>query len=186
VNVSLLSKEFFRVIDERVGPFDRPFQFRVFPFDAGGAVNFMTVGVGRGEPFITYVTWDLLGHEQQKRGSFGRYELLATCDDEQWCSDVLTKIGRLGLEELFEPGDTLDIGQWVSADAPIQGVLFEEAFCAELLGEHCGLLRCLGVTRLELEFAMKHGSRALIERLERAHIYPQTMIHRKESVELAA
>ena len=185
MSLSLLSKEFFRVIDERVGPFDRPFEFRVFPFDAGGALNFLTVGIGRSEPFVTYVTWDLFGHEQQKRGSFGRYELLATCDDAQWCSDVLTKIGRLGLQELFEPGDTLDIGQWVNADAPIQGVVFEEAFCAELLGEHCGLLRCIGVTRPELEFAMKHGTPALIERLDRAHVYPHTMIHRKESIELA-
>ncbi|MCX6923232.1 MAG: suppressor of fused domain protein [Verrucomicrobia bacterium] len=185
MNVSLLSKEFFRVIDERIGPFDRPFQFQVFPFDAGGALNFLTVGVGRGEPFVIYVTWDLFGHEQQKRGSFGRYELLATCDDDQWCSDVLTKIGRLGLQELFEPGDTLDIGQWVSAAAPIQGVVFEDAFSTELLGEPCGLLRCIGVTRPELEFAMKHGTPALIERLDRAHVYPHTMIDRKESIELA-
>jgi hypothetical protein len=90
-----------------------------------------------------------------------------------------------GLEELFEPGDTLDIGQWVSADAPIQGVVFEDAFCAELQGEHCGLLRCIGVTRPELEFAMKHGTPALIARLDRAHVYPHTMIHRRESIELA-
>ena len=186
MNVSLLSKEFFRVIDERVGPFDRPFQFRVFPFDAGGALDLLSVGARRSEPFVTYVSWDLFGHEQQKRGSSGRYELLATCDDEQWCSDVLTKIGRLGLQELFEPGDTLDVGQWVGAGAPIQGVVFEEAFSAELLGVHCGLLRCIGITRTELEFAMRCGTPALMERLQRARIYPRTMIHRKESIELAA
>jgi len=185
MSVSLLSKEFFRVIDERVGPFDRPFQFRVFPFDAGGDLNFMTVGAGRGESFVTYVSWDLFGHEQQKRGSFGRYELLATCDDELWCCDILTKIGRLTLLELFEPGDTIDIAQWVSTDAPIQGIVFEEAFSAELMGERCGLLRCIGVTRPELEFAMRHGTPALVERLERSHVYPRTMIHRKESIELA-
>jgi hypothetical protein len=184
MSLSLLAKEFFRVIDERVGPFDRPFQFRVFPFDAGGALNFLTVGVERGERFVTYVTWDLFGHEQQKRGSFGRYELLATCDDDQWCVDVLTKIGRLSLQALLEPGDTLDIGQWVDAGAPIQGVIFEEAFRAELLGEHCGLLRCIGVTRPELEFAVKRGTPALIERLQRAHIYPQIITHRKKSIEL--
>ena len=186
MSISLLSKEFFRVIDERVGPFDRPFQFRVFPFDAGGALNFLTVGVGRGEPFVIYVTWDLFGHEEQKRGSFGRYELLAICDDEQWCFDVLTKIGRLGLQEIFEPGDTLDIGTWVSAETPIQGVVFEDAFSTELKHEHCGLLRCIGVTRPELEFAMRHGVPALVERLKRADIYPCTAIHRRESIELAA
>jgi Suppressor of fused protein (SUFU) len=186
MNVSQLSKEFFRAIDETIGPFDRPFQFRVFPFNAGGDLNFLTVGVGRHEPFITYVSWDLFGHEQQKRGSFGRYELLATCDDEPWCSDVLTKIGRLSLQEVFEPGDTLDIGPWVDAEASIQGIVFEDAFSTQLKHEHCGLLRCIGVTQPELEFAMRHGASAFVERLKRADIYPRTAIHRRESIELEA
>jgi hypothetical protein len=185
MSFSLLSKEFFRAIEEQVGAFDRPFHFRVFPFDAGGDLNFLTVGAGRSEPFVTYISWDLFGQEQQSRGDLGRYELLATCDDKQWCSDVLTKIGRLGLQELFEPGDTIDIAQWVSPDAPIRGIVFENAFSAELLGEHCGLLRCIGVTRPELEFARRQGTPALLERLKRALIYPRTMIHRKESVDLA-
>lgn len=186
MNVPQLSKEFLRVIEERIGPFDRPFQFRVFPFDAGGALNFLTVGVGRSAPFVTYVSWDLFGHEQQKRGSFGRYELLASCDEEQWCLNVLTKIGRQGLVEVFDPGDTLDIGQWVSPETPIQGVVFEEAFQRELQRERCGLLRCIGVTRSELEFAMAHGTLALVQRLQRAGVYPHTIIHRRPTVELAA
>ena len=74
MSVSLLSKEFFRVIDERVGPFDRPFQFRIFPFDAGGDLNLMTVR-WRGEQFVTYVTWGFTPGQQQRRGNFGRYEL---------------------------------------------------------------------------------------------------------------
>ena len=78
------------------------------------------------------------------------------------------------------------VRQWVSADAPIQGVVFEQAFSAELMGERSGLLRCIGVTRPELEFAMRHRTPALVERLEHSHVYPRTMIHRKESIELAA
>jgi hypothetical protein len=186
MNISELSKEFFRVIDERIGPFDRPFQFRAFPFDAGGALNFLTVSVKQHEPFVTNVSWDLFGHEQQKRGSFGRYELLATCNDEQWCSDVLTNIGRLGFREIFEPGDTLDIGPLVGAEVPIQGVIFENAFSTQVEQERCGLLRCIGITRPELEFAMRHGVPALVGHLKRADVYPLTAIHRRESVELAA
>lgn len=132
MSVTQLSKTFFKLIEQRVGPFDRPFQFRVFPFDAGGAVNFMTVGAGQNRPFITYVSWDLFGHEKQKRGSLGRYELLAVCDDEEWCLEVLTKIARQSLTEVFEPGDTLDLAQWVKPDAMLQGVVFEEAFSTKL------------------------------------------------------
>ena len=185
MNVSSASKEFFRLIDEHVGPFDRPLQFYVFPFDAGGVVNLLTVGIGRSEPFITYVTWDLFGHDQQKRGSFGRYELLATCDLEQWCSEVLTNIGRLGLQEIFEPGDTLDIGSWIRPEDALQGVVLEEAFSTHVDYEHCGLIRCIGVTRPELEFARRHGVPILVQRLKRASIYPRTIARRRESVDLS-
>jgi hypothetical protein len=187
MSISQPAKAFFRHIDKNVGPFDRPFQFRVFPFDAGGALNFLTVGAGRGDPFVTFVTWDLLGNEDQKRGSIGRYELMAVSDDGNWCLDVLTKIGRQGLQEVFEPGDTLDIGPWVAPYSPIQGVVFEEALCVELRvrlrRERCRLLRCVGITRPELEFAMKNDASALIECLKRAGMHPRTSLKR-DSIEL--
>ncbi len=184
MSVSELAKEFFRILEERVGPFDRPFQFRVFPFDAGGSLNFLTVSAEEHKPFVTYVSWDLFSHEQQKRGSLGRYELLAVCDDEKWCLDVLTNVGRQSLQEVFEPGDTFDIGPWVNSNALIQGIVFEEGLRMELQQEYCGLLRCIGVTRPELEFARKHGTPALAGCLQRAGIYPRTVIHDKRTVDL--
>ena len=62
MSVSKLSKNFFQLIDERIGPFDRPFQFRPFPFDAGGSLNFLTIGAKNGEPFIA---WDILYDKNQ-------------------------------------------------------------------------------------------------------------------------
>ena len=190
MSVSNLSKEFFKLIDERIGPFDRPFQFRPFPFDAGGSLNFLTVGAKSGEPFTTYISWDLFGHEKQKHGKLGRYELLAVCDDENWCIDVLTQIGRQGLDAVIESGDTFDIGPLVKPDAALQGVIFEDAFQTKLrcwvLSKPCGLLRCIGVTRPELNFSRKHGVPALIEPLKLADIYPKTMVQRQGSVDLAA
>jgi hypothetical protein len=184
VSISALSKEFLHIIEKSIGPFDRPFRFHVFPFSAGGDLNFLTVG--QGGPFATYISWDLFGHEEQKRGSLGRYELLAVCDDERWCLDILTKVGRQTLHELFEPGDTFDIGPWVTAGSSIQGVLFDEALRLELQGETCGLLRCVGITRSELEFATRRGVPALVECLIRAAVYPRTSIHRNGTVELTA
>ena len=188
MSVSKLSKIFFQLIDERIGPFDRPFQFRPFPFDTGGSLNFLTIGAKNGEPFTTYVSWDLFGHEKQKRGKLGRYELLAVCDDENWCVDVLTQIGRQGLNEIIESGDTFDIGPLVKPEMTLQGVIFEEAFRTKLRrwisSEPCGLLRCIGVTRPELEFARKHGVPTLIDKLKRAGLYPKTIVQRKDSVDL--
>jgi len=66
MELSELAESFFHALEERIGPFDRPINFHVYPFDAGGGINLLTVGAGRRE-FVTYVTWDLFGHQQQKR-----------------------------------------------------------------------------------------------------------------------
>jgi hypothetical protein len=186
MTVPELAKSFFGILDKRIGPFDRPIQFRPFPFDAGGAVNLLTVGAGR-KRFVTYVSWDLFGHPQQRRGKLGRYELLTTCNSEEWCLDILTGIGRQSLQEVFDPGDTLDIALWTSPAAALQGVVFEEALHVRLRSGlecvQCGLLRCIGITRSELEFAMSKGTPALVGRLKRASIYPRTITDR-ESVDL--
>ncbi len=186
MNLPRVAKTFFRLIDRQVGPFDQPIQFHVFPFDAGGSLNFLTKGAGH-ERFVTYVTWDLFGHADQKRGGLGRYEIVAHCDDEEWCLNVLNNISRQSLSEVFEPGDTLDIGPWVGSEESIQGVVFEEMLRTLVRDgsrrEPCGLLRCIGITRLELEYAMKHGVPLLVEHLKRAEIHPYTVVHR-DSVEL--
>jgi hypothetical protein len=188
MSVSRLAKKFFRVLDEQIGPFDRPFQFRIIPFDSGGSLNFLSVTTKDGAPFVTYVSWDLFGHEKQKRGKFGRYELMATCDDGSWCFNVLTMIGRHALYKVIDPGDTFDIGPLVEPGALIQGVVFEAAIQAKLFRpfrfEPCGVMRCLGVTRPELEFAIRHGTPTLVERLKRAGIYPRIVTRRSESVDL--
>ena len=187
MNVPKLAKAFLRVIEEQVGPFDRPIEHRVFPFDAGGALSFLTVGKGR-ERVVRFVSWDLFGHPEQKRGALGRYEFVTDCDDEEWCLGIVTKIARQSLLAVFDPGDTLDIGPWVGVEAPLQGVVFEEMFRTRLRvmfrRETCGLLRCIGVTRPELEFAMEHGVGALLDHLRAAQIYPHTIVQR-ESINLA-
>jgi len=182
-----LARAFFKVIDEKIGPVDRPIQFRPFPFESGGALNFLTIG-SKHESFVTYVSWDLLGQANQKRGSLGRYELLAVCDDEKWCLNILTKIGKQGLQTVFNPGETLDVAPWTDSAATIQGVVFETALATQLgrglEREACGVLRCIGITRPELEFATKEGATTLIKRLKRAGVYPRTMC-RRASIDLS-
>lgn len=178
MDISQLSKRFFEELDRRIGPFDRPIRFRVYPFESGGALNFLTIGAGR-EEFVTYVSWDLLGCQGQRRGNFGRYEIMAVCDSEDWCLDVLTNIGRQSMQTVFEPGDTLDIVSWVGPDSSIQGVLFEEALRLPVKVEGevevCGLLRCIGVGRSELERARREGVAVVIDHLRQSGIYPRTI-----------
>jgi hypothetical protein len=186
MNLTNLAKKFFKTIDQRIGPFDRPLNFRPFPFDAGGALNFLTIGAGKGK-IASYVSWDLFGNKMQKRGSLGRYELLVSCDCEQWVLNVITNIARQSLTETFEPGDTLNIQPWAGPVDTIQGIIFEEALKINLRNgffkERCGLLRCIGVTIPELDYAVKFGVPSLIERLKIAGIYPHTFSNRK-SVDL--
>jgi len=184
MNIPELAKTFFQSLDEEIGPFDRPLQFHPFPFDAGGSLNFLSIGAGK-RPFVTYVSWDLFGHPDQRRGDLGRYELITTCDSEDWCLGAVTNIGKQSLQELFSPGDTLDIGAWVGRENALQGVVFEEVFKTKIGNVQCGLLGCIGITRPELEFAIKEGASSLIERLKRNGIYPHTVSGRK-TVNLSA
>lgn len=180
MSLSHLADAFFNRIDRDIGPFDRPIYFHPFPFNAGGNLNFLTVG-RESRKFVTYVSWDLFGHPEQKHGSFGRYELLAICNNEDWCLNILTNIGRMTLQVVFEPGDTLDIGPWVQPGEQIQGVVFEEGLRMELFSdnkmEQCGLMQIIGITRSELNFALNNGTRALIEDLKKRDEYPRTTIY---------
>jgi hypothetical protein len=108
---------------------------------------------------------------------------LTQCDDDAWCLNVITNLGRLSLTETLEPGETVDIRAWVDPKDPLQGVALEEALSVAIgKGRHretCGLLRCIGITKPELEFADQHGVEALFWHLRRADIFPRTIIKRR-------
>jgi len=135
---------------------------------------------------VTYVTCELSVRDEQQPAEFGRYEVMMTCDDEAWARRILTKIGQMSLQGVFEHGHTVDIGQIVGPDCPLQGLVVEEFARVTVDGRGYGILRFHGVTRSELGFAMESGTDELLERLVRAGIYPRTSIHRRESIETAA
>ena len=178
-------KQLFQPIEERIGHVDEASIMAIVGFDCGGPVTLCTVGYGR-EQFVTYVTCELSVRDEQQPAEFGRYEVMMTCDDEAWARKILTKVGQMSLEAVFEHGHTVDIGQIVGADFPLQGLVVEEFARVAVDGRDYGILRFHGVTRSELEFAMGSGTDELLERLGRAGVYPRTSIHRRESVETAA
>ena len=176
--------QLYRPIEERIGRVDETTIMAIVGFDDGGPVRLCTVGYGR-EQFVTYVTCELAVREEQQPAEFGRYEVMMTCDDEAWASEILTKIGQMSLENVFEHGHSVDLGQIVGPYCPLQGLVVEEFARVTVDGRGYGLLRFHGVTRSELEFAIEAGTEELLERLGRAGIYPRTSIHRRESIETA-
>ncbi len=184
-------KTIFAPLTTSIGPIDANTLFAIMGFDVGGPLNFSTIGAERGASTITYVSCELAVREEQKPTKHGgyRYELLASCDDEKWVRHVLTSLGHMSLNVAFDQGHTVDIGFIANPqnvkngiEAPIQGVLFHEECIAEYEGKRYGVLRCIGITRREMELAQLKGSAVLVSRLKEAGIWPNTMVTRKSIV----
>jgi len=174
--------QLFQPIEERIGPLDPMTIAALIGFDCGGPVSLSTVGYGR-EKFVTYITCELAVREEQQAGASGRYEIMMTCDDEAWARKILTKVGQMSMESVFAHGHTVDIGQVVGPEFPLQGLIVEEFARLAVDGCGYGILRLHGVTRPELEFAMQSSADELLERLKSAGVFPRTSIHRKKSHE---
>jgi hypothetical protein len=178
-------KQLFQPIEERIGHVDGASIMAMVGFDCGGPVTICTVGRGR-ERFVTYVTCELSVRKEQHCAEFGHYEIMMTCDDERWTRKILTKVGRMSLECVFEHGHTIDISPLVGEDCPVQGLVVEEFARVTVDGQPYGILYLQGATRSEFQFATDAGVDQLLGLLKEAGVYPNTSIRRKESVELAA
>jgi Suppressor of fused protein (SUFU) len=174
--------QIFASIEAEVGPVDPISLVAIVGFDAGGPLTFRTFGAKTGDACVTYLSCELAVREDQRPSEFGRYELLATCDDEAWVRSVVSDIGRMTLEAAFGNGHTMDIGAWVEGDDSIQGVVFEKAVSVRIDGESFGVMRVIGVTHDELEFARSFGVDLLIAKLRRARLYPCTRLQRQSVV----
>lgn len=168
----------FKPLEATLGPIDRDTLVAIIGFDVGGPLNFRTIGRESSGSRITYVSCELAIREDQQPSEFGRYELLVTCDDERWVRSIVSKTGRMSLETTFGHSHTLDICAWVEPGAPLQGVVFEEACRCRIGGKRFGVLRMIGVSRPEMDYAREHGAPALLERLRAAGIYPCTLVKR--------
>jgi hypothetical protein len=164
-----------------LGPVDADTILAVIGFDAGGPLNLCTIGAGRG-PVVSYVSCELAVREDQRPASFGRFEVLATCDDEQWARSVLTTIGQMSLEVELDDGHTIDLGPTVEASSVIQGVVLEKLCAAQIDGASYGVMRAIGITRAELNYARDRDVPSLIRSLRTCGVYPATRLNRSSVV----
>lgn len=174
--------ELFAPLVDLIGPIDSDTIVAIIGFDMGGPLNFCTIGRQQGEACVTYVSCELAVRKEQCPSEFGRYELLASCDDEQWVRSIISEIGRMSLEVAFGDGHTLDIGPRVKTSEVIQGVVFERVCEGRIDRDSVGVLRVIVVTRSELEYAQKRGTSGLLQQLKVAGVYPNTRINRKSAL----
>ena len=179
-------KRLFRPIEQGIGPLDKAGIMAIVGFDFGGPISLCTVGREGRRRFVTYVTCELAVRKEQIPASFGRYEVMITCDDEQWAHMILTKIGQMSLENAFGHGHTVDISRVVPRTCALKGLIIEEFARVKIRGKGCGILRVHGITRPELQFAMRFKPEKLLEQLKRARVFPRTSPKRKDSIETAA
>jgi hypothetical protein len=175
-------RHLFAPLEALLGPINRDTIVAIVGFDAGGPLNFCTIEGQGGGPCTTYVSCELVVRENQKPSEFGRYELMSTCDDERWVRSIVSDIGRMTLETAFGHGHTMDISGWAGLGDPVQGVIFEEACRCRIGGVPFGVLRVIGVSRPEMEYAQARGTKVLIRKLKAAGIYPSTLIRRSSVV----
>ena len=177
-------KQIYAPLEATHGQIDTNTIVAIIGFDAGGPLNFCTIGRDVGSSIVTYVSCELAVRDEQLPNDNGRYELLASCDQEDWVRSILSNIGRMSLETVFNDGDTMDIGGWVNdgwfkPKPPLQGVLFKTEATSTVNGQLFSVLRCIGITRSEMEHAQSYGAQSLISLLERNGIYPHTIVSRR-------
>jgi hypothetical protein len=175
-------RRLFGPLEASLGPIDRDTIVAIVGFDGGGPLNFCTIGRSVNSPIVTYVSCEMAVRNQQQPSEFGRYELLTSCDDEQWVRSVVSDVGRMSFATVFGDGHTLDIGSWVKSSDSLQGIVFEKVYDCRISAKSYGILRVIGVTRRELQYARESGAPALLERLKAAKVYPNTCVGRASIV----
>lgn len=175
-------KRLFAPLEAQIGPIDRNTIFAIIGFDGGGPLNFSTIGAELGERVITYVSCELAVREEQVPSDLGRYELLCSCDDEQWVRSNLTKLGQMSLKTEFGHGHTVDMGEVVGRKAPIQGVVLTKQCTATIDERKYAIFRLIGLTRAEMDYKREQGLPALIRILKKGGAYPHTLVDRASLV----
>ena len=172
----------FAPLESTLGPIDANTIVAIIGFDAGGPLTFCTIGYDTTHPTNTYVSCEMAVRDEQRPSEAGRYELLVSCDDERWVRSVMTDIARMSCEVSLGDGHTVDIEPWVGEDARLQGILLERLCESSIDGLPYCILRVVGVTRAELEFAREKGVAQLVAKLKECGVYPNTLIDRKSVI----
>ena len=93
---------------------------------------------------------------------------------------IFTSVARYSYHAVLNPLETCEVP--VGEDEPSQCLVFDEwkkrGIDFRIGQKKHGLLLCIEVFRSEMEFAMRHGAKALLERLKEKEYYPYSDLER--------
>jgi hypothetical protein len=156
-----LYNAFVAALESELGRKEGAVIHAIIGFESGGPPDLLLFRNPPEAKGTFYVTSDLLFSERQPE------------------KQVLYKLSKATVVELFDVGDTVDITAWVLPDCPIKGLLLTKLVAFEFEGKHFGTLLVTGLTRAELDFARERSSEELLKLLEIKGIFPVTDIERQ-------
>lgn len=127
-------------------------------------------------PGVVYVTADLTGKPD---ASYADYELMI-CHRaaDEWGPNLISRLAPYTQEAYIDGGESMDIDQATPPESKIKAFLFDTYATFTLFGEPNELRLCIGITKDELTFKMKHGGERLLALLKRHGVYPYTDLDR--------
>jgi len=165
-------------VEAAYGPLDSTQLTPPVTFDEGGAVNLATVGRDRRSNFVTYVTCELACYTNQRPSPVGPFEILLTTNDQGWAQAVLTALGRLSFDDELDQGHSVNVGRIVGPNVSLQGVIFERFSTTKIGPRHYSIMRCIGITRAEMQWCLNFSPGALVKRYKQAGLYPNSDVRR--------
>jgi hypothetical protein len=166
---------------ETYGPVQRILS-AIVGFDSGGPVKTCILGAGPSEKMHAFVTCELAVRTDQKSGSLGRYELLTVCDSPEWAHATLSRIAHLSMNDALDAEHAIDLRSMPKLPGSFEGVLVEVFTRRQIEGRDYAIVRCIGITRPEMEFARREGTERLRQRLLAADAYAATRCSRESVI----
>ena len=185
-------------LERILGPLHDVVYHAIIPFAVGGPVDMYCFPEHvSGSAFATMELIEPDGSGPQPN-RFGTYELVAFTkrrmpaeadvpDDHPFSRammrirGILTNIAHFSREAVLNPGETCEIPG--DEDEPGTCLIFDEyapdGVPFEIGGKKHGLLLVIEVFRSEMEYAMEHGSTAVLQKLKEAGHYPYSDLDRE-------
>lgn len=130
------------------------------------------------------VTAELIGCGDQKRSRLGNYELAIAhrTGEETWGANLISRLAHYTLEDVLQPGQTMDIGPAVPKGSKIDAFLFYDYGRFVFREEPCGVLLCVGITEKEKKACFSGKMQALLKALHDKGVYPYTDLDRESVI----
>lgn len=126
---------------------------------------------------VVYATAELTG---KPNACYADYELMICHrSPDDWGPNIISRLAPYTQEAYIGTGESMDIDTVAPTDSQIKAFLFDTYATFELYGMRNELRLCIGITKPELQFKLKHGTERLLAKLKEYRVYPFTDLDRE-------